>query len=81
MQRSMTNVVDAVGDRLVFGRVGWLFDIDAVCEINARVAIERRVGCGGGVELMSIERCRIRCAAALLQQLAVNIEHIARRCG
>ena len=77
----MSDVLGAMGDGLVFGRVGRLFDIDSVCEIDARVAIERCVGCGGGVELVSIERCRICCAAAFLQQFAVNIEHVARRCG
>ena len=77
----MPNVLNAVGDGLVFGYVGWLFDIDSVCEIDARVAIERCVGCGGGVEFVPIERCRICCAAAFLQQFAVNIEHVACRCG
>ena len=60
----MPNVLNAVGDGLVFGYVGWLFDIDSVCEIDARVAIERCVGCGGGVEFVPIECCRICCAAA-----------------
>ena len=81
MQWPMPNVLNAVGDGLVFGYVGWLFDVDSVCEIDARVAIERCVGCGGGVELVPIERCRICCAAAFLQQFAVNIEHVACRCG
>ena len=80
VQRPMSDVLGAMGDGLVFGRVGRLFDVDPVCEIDARVAIERCVGCGGGVEFVPIERCRICCAAAFLQQFAVNIEHVACRC-